>query len=274
MAYDLPWGAAHPGHLVYLLDFSDSMKDDGKIDILLDVLKMACLELFYNTRNLIRGSISIIGYNSDVATLFKGTLGELYNEYEQGGGRNYSLLDKTKSLAEGGCRPEWQTYTAKAFRWAKSDIEEWIAEQERAGKRIPAPMVIHVTDGYPYDEERTDSDAKEDALKAAQEIMNISIPDGSPLIFNIHIGDDSSREVLFPTQRPSEENQQFLYDASSIMPAWVMLASRGMPATGGNARTRIGLPVSNGCRLMALNVINRELLERLIHFGSTLTSLL
>ena len=260
MAYDLQWGSATPGHLVYLLDFSGSMENDGKIDILLDVLKKTCLELFSNPKNLSRASISIIGYNSDVATLFSGNLSELYNKFAEGGGRKYSLLDKTKSLAEGGCRPEWQTYTAKAFRWAKTDIEEWIAKQEQDGKNIPAPMVIHVTDGYPYEEERTQEIAMQDALKAAQEIMNITIPDGNPLIFNIHIGDDSSREVLFPTQRLTEENQQFLYDASSIIPDSML-----------NAKTKTGLPISSGCRLMASNVQDKGNLANLILFGSTVT---
>ena len=257
MAYDLQWGSANPGHLVYLLDLSGSMAENGKIDTLLEVLKDTCILMITDPENLTRASVSIIGYNSDVSTLFKGTLNDILKIFEKGGGLNAILLDKEKSIQEGGCRPEWQTYTAKAFRWAKNDIEEWIAAQERAGKRMPAPMIIHVTDGYPYEEERKPEVARADALKAAQEIMNISLPDGNPLIFNIHIGDDPSREVLFPTQRLAEEDQQFLYDSSSIMPD--NMVSNGISNS---------LPASHGCHLMASNVRERAKLAQLIAFGS------
>ena len=55
-----------------------------------------------------------------------------------------------------------------------SDINEWINKQP--DKRLaPAPLVIHVTDGFPYEEERSEDMARTDALRAAQEIMNLDI---------------------------------------------------------------------------------------------------
>jgi len=261
MAYELKWGSNHPGHLVYLLDLSGSMEKNGKIDYLLEAVKITADFLIEKcTRGNVvsnRFSISIIGYNTDVYTLFKGSVIELdakLNEVYSKGGEDAPLFDKTTEA-----KPQWQTYTAKAFRAVREDIREWMTTQQRNNIPMPAPMIIHVTDGYPYENERDEAKAQEDALKAAEEIKAISLSDGAPILFNIHIEDGNDPEILFPTKSPSDVRQQFLFNASSIMPD--RIASVG--------RDAYNFPTQQGCRYMASNVKDKNKLVQLITFGST-----
>ena len=264
MAYDLRWGSNHPGHLVYLLDLSGSMEKNGRIDYLLEAVKVTADFLVEKCKKgdilSNRFGISIIGYNTDVYTLFKGSVIDLDAKLEEAynrGGEDAPLFDKTTEA-----KPQWQTYTAKAFRAVGEDIREWIATQQRNNIPMPAPMIIHVTDGYPYENERDEAKAQEDALKAAEEIKAISVPDGAPILFNIHIDDGNDPEVLFPTQAPNDVRQQFLFKASSIMPD--RFASVG--------RDAFNFPTHQGCRYMASNVKDKNKLVQLIAFGSTVVA--
>ena len=257
MAERLSWGSNHPGHLVYLLDLSGSMEHNGKIDHLLEAVKATIDLLIAKDMHKNRFSVSIIGYNTDTYSLFKGTaldldrkLDEVYNN----GGENAPLFDKTKEA-----KPQWQTYTAKAFRAVKEDIQAWIREQQQGNIPMPVPIVIHVTDGYPYENERGEAEACKDAIRAADEIKQITLPDGNPIIFNIHIGDSNDPESLFPMQRPSDAGQQFLFDSSSVMPDDIVNVGRDA----------FCFPTQQGCRYMASNVREKGKLAQLITFGST-----
>jgi uncharacterized protein YegL len=262
MAEKLKWGTNHPGHLVYLLDLSESMAHKGRIDNLLDAVKttadllIAKSERDGKVQN--RFSVTIIGYNSDVNQLFKGSIVDLDNRmneiYEQGG-EDAPLFDKTKEA-----KPKWQTYTAKAFRTVKRDIDEWMAEQRSKGMDMPVPIIIHITDGFPYESERSEKEAREDALRAAEEIKQITMPDGNPILFNIHFDDSSAQENVFPSQPPTSGGQKFLFEASSTM-------SDENVATGKEA---FNLPTEKGCRWMASNVKDSAKLVQLITFGSSI----
>jgi uncharacterized protein YegL len=261
MAYELKWGSKHPGHLVYLLDLSESMSRNGKIDYLLEAVKTTSEFLIEkSTQGSVlkdRFSISIIGYNTDVYTLFKGSVTELDafldKVYDQGG-EDAPIFDKTTEAI-----PRWQTYTAKAFRAVVDDIREWMNNQQRKDMPMPAPMIIHVTDGFPYESERPQTEAREDALRAAEEIKQISLPDGNPLLFNIHIEDGNASEILFPTQAPDDAGQQFLFNSSSVMPDSFAKIGRDL----------FKFPSQQGCRYMASNVKDKVKLVQLITFGST-----
>lgn len=260
MAERLSWGSNHPGHLVYLLDLSGSMEQNGKIDHLLEAVKATSELLIAKTDGKNRFSVSIIGYNTDTYPLFKGSALELdrkLDEVYNNGGENAPLFDKNNEA-----KPQWQTYTAKAFGAVKEDIQVWIREQQQKNIPMPVPIVIHVTDGYPYENERNEADAREDALRAADEIKQISLPDGNPIIFNIHIGDSNDPESLFPMQRPNDADQQFLFDSSSVMPDDFVNIGR-------NA---FSFPTQQGCRYMASNVRDKGKLAQLITFGSTVVT--
>lgn len=245
MAYVLSWGSKHPGHLVYLLDLSQSMAKNRKIDYLLEAVKNSCdhltMKCFGGTDLKNRFSVSVLGYNTDVFTVFKGSVRELDAKLEEiyvQGGENTPLFDKTSEAM-----PRGQKCTAKAFRAVKEDIMEWINSQRRKNIPMPAPVVIHITDGRPTEEEREQTVALEDALRAAEEIKQINLPDGNPILINIHYNNETP-EILFPIQNPNDEDLQFLFDASSVMDD--ELVER--------VRENYLLPTQQGCRCMVSNV--------------------
>lgn len=261
MAYEIKWGTKHPGHLVYLLDLSESMSRNGKIDYLLDAVKTTSDFLIEKCTDGVlkdRFSLTILGYNSDVYTLFKGSVTKLNDYldsiYEQGG-ENAPMFDKTTEAI-----PRWQTYTANAFRAVRDDILEWINTQQSKNILMPVPLVLHVTDGYPYEAERSPKKAMEDALLAAEELKNISLPDGNPLLFNIHIENSNAPEILFPMQPPKDEGQLFLFNSSSVLPDRFAQIGRDV----------YKFPSQPGCRYMTSNVKDKVKLVELITFGSTI----
>lgn len=263
MADRLSWGSNHPGHLVYLLDLSGSMESNGKIDYLLKAIKDTAESLiarcYQGSELKNRFGVSIIGYNSEVRPLFKGSVVDLNNKLDEvynQGGEDAPLFDKTREA-----KPQWQTFTAMGFKAVEDDIMEWQRNQQKSNVPMPAPIIIHITDGYPYEGKGSEAESQRKALQAAESIKRISFPDGHPILFNIHIEDGNAPEMMFPSQRPNNIGQQFLYDASSVMPN--DLATIGRDAWK--------LPTQEGCRFMASNVKQTGELVKLITFGSTVT---
>lgn len=255
MAYNLGWGSNHPGHFVYLVDLSQSMNSDNKIDAVIRALGQVSEHLigqcdtFSGLKN--RFSITILGYNSDVYELFSGSIIDLDKRLAETG---EPMFDKEKEAL-----PRWQTYTAKALRAAAKDIREWIAKQNQNNVPIPVPVVIHITDGHPEEHERNDSESIKDALAAAQELKSISVPDGNTLLCNIHIdGVKSTETLLFPSIRPSDTYRQFLFDSSSTM-----------PDIFSNKANSSGFSTTTNSRLMASNVSNPRDLLKVIKFYSS-----
>lgn len=259
MAYNLAWGSNHPGHLVYLVDLSSSMAKDNKIDDVIDTIAQVSEYLIgmCEDRNDIKNrfSITILGYNSEVIPLFKGSVIELDKKLEETNG--HPLFDKEQEA-----KPQWQTYTAMGFRAAAEDIRQWINQQQSNNIQIPAPIVIHITDGYPYEHERDEDAARQDALKAAEEVKNISVPDGQTLLFNIHIDKGDGVNLTFPNSRPDDIRRQFLYDASSVMTGLFVTRAKGFE-----------LPAKDGARFMVSNEKDPHALAKLVAFGSSMTSL-
>lgn len=260
MAYSLAWGSDHPGHLVYIVDLSQSMSRNDKIDNVIFVLGevseylIGMCESFHSVKN--RFSITILGYNTDIYELFSGSVLDLNKRLDDLGDK--PMFDKSKEAA-----PRWQTYTAKAFRAAAKDIREWISEQNRSNVPTPVPIVIHITDGHPEENERGETEAVKDALQAAQDLKSISVADGSTLLFNIHIDGVKTTEALrFPDSRPTTDaRRQFLFDASSTMPD--VFSERA---------NSFGFTTTRGSRFMVSNESNPHVLARLVAFGSSASS--
>jgi len=255
MAYNLPWGSNHPGHLVYLLDLSMSMSSD-MMDRLIRVIEnvseklIAMSEDFGEVKN--RFSIRIFGYNKKVKTLFEGSVLELDEKMEATVGKGNPLFDKNAEA-----KAEELTYTADAFQAALDDVRLWIARQQRAGVPIPAPVVIHVTDGHPIEYEIPNSEAMAKALRVAEQLKAVSVPDGNVLVFNIHIDPNPNSQALrFPVTAPADEARRFLYNASSQMPSVFVERGRQFGAV-------------DGCRFMVANEGDENALARLIAFGSS-----
>lgn len=264
MAYNLKWSPNHPGHIVYLIDYSESMgwKENKRINKLLDVLSVVCDRLIAN--DSMSGpldnsaTVSMIGYNSDVFKLFSGDFVEL-NQYLD----THSPLFNDNPKA----KPQWQTYMADAFDAARRDIEQWIEKQRQSGKPIPAPIVINITDGIPEEDDNDPNHIKAmaRARTAAQKLMEISVPDGNVLLFNIHIMEGAD-PLVFPSFRPSNNShpeQQFLFDISSQLNEDQIACARGKQID----------EAQNGSRFMATSLSDYNKLLRLIEFGSTVSQL-
>lgn len=226
MAYELRWGSDKPGHIVFLIDLSGSMTN--KIDYVIDAVHRTCKSISARSMKGIkpseRVSVSIYGYNYHIVNLFKPytsaqELSDILARVKEA-----RKTDKNAALFDinGEAKPEYQTRMQLAFETATADIEEWIRKQENelGADNVPAPIVINITDGYPYEgDSNKQKDYFSNTLTAAKKLMSIKTNDGNVRVFNIHHDPDSKTATLrFPQSRPvSDEVMQFLFDASSPM---------------------------------------------------------
>lgn len=271
-SYTLDWGTNHPGHIVYLIDFSGSMNNDYKIKMventfneLSKYLISACSDDDDNDDGELkvkdRLSIKIIGYNNDIHVLFDGSIKELNTILKSQSSSSIPIFEKLGHKVD----PRGKTYTEKAFKAAKEDIENWIKLQREKRKSQPAPVVIHITDGYPEevdpnypDEDLPENETIAKALRAAEEIKNIKVRDGNALLFNIHItGNKNAKPLTFPTMSPDDTRRKFLFEASSIVPMSYRL------------RAPKDLVLEPNSRFMASNESDESKIIRLIQFGSS-----
>lgn len=224
MAYELAWGSANPGHIVYLLDLSGSMKRELNGQRLVDVVMTAIYQnlsdlVALNTKGDVifeRFTCTVIGYNSDVVKLIDNASVNKTFDYVLDAEANGMMFDTNSG---GIAEPRWQTYMADAFAMAADDVKAWIVKQKAKGLAMPAPVVINITDGFPEEKGLTREQAVEKALKAAGELKRISTPDGDLLLYNIHITPDKAASTLaLPNAEPKSTDMKFLYEASSVIP--------------------------------------------------------
>lgn len=262
--YRLRWNSCQPGHLVFLIDLSRSMiremNNKRLVDVMMDVLN----SLFDSLNGEIcqgedvedRFSVTVLGYNSDVKVLLKANNGEEFNTFFQNVSKNKRLFDTGKG---GIAEPNWQTFMADAFDEAKKDIEEWIARQSKGGKKMPAPVVINITDGEPNEGGNVDAIGK--ALRAAENLKNISTEDGNVLLFNIHFTPNGGeKKIVFPVVKPVDKKASFLYTASSIIPNTLIGAAK---------ETWPDYEISEASRAMISNENNVDSLLKFISWGSS-----
>jgi len=107
MEYQLGWTENHPGHIVFLLDLSDSMAENEKIDYLItaahnaikDLIQQSAPSGIYIEDNM---TLTIIGYNNEVETIVDNkTLSQLLPMLSK-----KCLLDKKTNAI-----PRGQTFT-------------------------------------------------------------------------------------------------------------------------------------------------------------------
>lgn len=98
-----------------------------------------------------------------------------------------------------------------AIHKAEEVLNNWIIKHNQA---YP-PVVINITDGA-----QTDGDDDE-LLSAAKSLKTLHTEDGHVLFFNIHLGNDGSQSICFPSRRseiPDDKYAQLLFDISSDLP--------------------------------------------------------
>lgn len=219
--YDLCWNLSHPGHIVFLIDLSESMSKKQKIEFLMDTLKDTLELLLAHAEARERVEVSIYGYNSQIVEIWKNKkvseMIQIFCEAEEKGNKLFYL------------RPEHITCMRLAFERAKLDIEEWLSIQKMKGYlNTPSPVVINITDGFPNEGPNfNQNNVYADTLKAAKDIMSITTSDGNVRMFNIHFDPQSEEPTLrFPANEPNSKNLQFLYNASSVMTSQMVSAAR------------------------------------------------
>ena len=275
MAYNVMWGTNHRGYLVYLIDLSLSMGErmsqegNSKIDDVIETIKEVSEFLIGKCEDVVnmngeevtiikdRFDITILGYNKEVNLLFNGSVLQLDKLLEKKYKTQSPIFDKTN---KNEVLPRDLTYTAKGFRTVSNYVQDWICNPDRGSKPIPVPIVIHLTDGYPMEYERSDNEAKSDALNAANELKRISVQDGNVLLFNIHIGQGKDDTLVFPSERPKDSNRQFLFDASSEMSDIFIRRAQNQ-----------GFNAQKGSRFMVSNQTDKVALAQLIAFGSSIS---
>ena len=256
MAYKQLWGAPSPGHIVYLIDLSGSMAD--KIDYTLSVMNSVLRTLVglcaKGNEVSPRLSCTVIGYNSEAKVIWDDMpIKEIARKVIAFKKSGTPIFNK-----ENDFKPQGQTYMRLAFDEAKKDIEKWIDKQKKAKLKIPAPIVINITDGYPYEgKEKTWDEVSRETLNSAQALMNISTPDGCVRLFNIHHDPSATNPtMIFPSQCPSHPAEKFLFEASSVMDEDTLTSATALF----NAKI--------GARCMVSNEKDPSDLLSLIEFGS------
>lgn len=161
----------------------------------------------------------------------------------------------------------WGTPMASAFQLASALVNEWVSRSKetldedgnpvtRDDSLDPVPLIINISDGEPTDNEA-------DVRKYAKEIMEIACPDGSPLIFNIHLSANGGhQEICMPKDDSvlpdSDKMSKLLFDISSSLPDSMVKAANesGFP----NAEA--------GVKTFMSNVTEVEKFIRFLNFGT------
>lgn len=169
----------HPATLIYLVDISGSMRapmpgGGTRIDVAKDAIQVAYAQMI--SRSLRQGKIhpryriGMIAYTTELYDVYGGII----------------TIDKLKEEGVPPITPQKSTDMAKAFRYAykiiQEDLKTW---PKKWMENCPPPMIINITD-CEYGEETPDP------VEFAQNIQQITVPDGNVLVENIFITDQIS----------------------------------------------------------------------------------
>lgn len=262
MAYQLPWGSNHPGLIVYLIDLSGSMQYKDKIKKVskiiwnvMDTMVAPCQDMGKYKE---RFHVEVVGYNQYTTQIFSGGVNQVIERLDNTDDTQMFFDTEKEGKAQG------LTHMAMAFDKASEIIKNWIKKQSAADKPIPAPIVLNITDGFPEETGLNEEEARAKALKAANELQSITVPDGHVLLFNIHIDGEMGKDpgLMFPTSRPQDNRRGFLYDSSPVMENIFVERAK-----------RAGLNASQGSRLLVSNISDTSVLSKIVLFGSIVSML-
>lgn len=233
--YTVQWSAKTPGLLVILIDQSHSMgekypENGCKAEFAAAVINRLISDLIEAAANGLmpkdKARIVIIGYGGKGGDSVEVLRDDMLSGYAS----NPICVTKVLQKVPDGDRglveiekyvPEYLkgvsrgcTAMGGAYHMAFDYVSEYITEHPN----WPAPILINVNDGRPWTYEREHKEV--DYAKAeAQRIMNLVTADGSPLIFNAHIGNGSLQSICpGPETKLRGRQADFLFDTSSEIP--------------------------------------------------------
>ncbi len=271
---EMQWSSATPGLLIILVDQSGSMMNeycDGdsrtvfSAKVINRVINTIIKKNFNKDKPKNRCFISVIGYGYEVKELCSGFLEDLYNNPIRIEKKTQKISDGNGGLVDVSVnQPIWVepinedrwTNMRDGFKMAKQLVEDWISDKPEC----PAPVIINISDGMPYYDNKEASVCIQETEDVAKQIMNISNSDGNVLIFNAEIG-DGGHTIFTPSTEAEVEAggqpAQFLYEISSVIPEGYK-----------NAAQKNELSIKEGSRCCIFNADAVELIK-LIDFGSS-----
>lgn len=267
---EMQWSSATPGLLVIMVDQSGSMTLDYEGGETRSEFASKAVNRVINTliqKNFDgkapkdRCYVAVIGYDAEVKVLASGFLKEL-----ESSPKRIANVTKKVSNGEGGVievdtkMPIWIepiyedscTNMMGAFAVVNDLVANWIKDKPN----YPAPVVINISDGLPYDG-REIEECMHETINIVNKLKEQSTSDGKVQIFNAMIGEGN--KVVFPksTTELYSVEAQFLYEISTEIPE----AYKG-------AAEKNELKFELGARGAIYNA-DAEHLIKLIDFGSS-----
>ncbi len=228
------WSSATPGYLIFLVDQSGSMAQpftsgQTKASYTALVINRTINDLIFansaGDKIKDRVFVSIIGYGGSGGNSVDDIRSDYLSEYAENPKRLEKLKKKVPDGAGGLVEIEEElpvfvepvanglTPMGEALKFAKELIEAWMSKKPDN----PAPVIINISDGLPYEGGTSAEPSK--TISIGQEIMQLTTSDGSPLIFNVHIG-DGAKEAGFEENEAQldTEEAKLLFQISSRVP--------------------------------------------------------
>lgn len=267
---EMQWSSATPGLLVIMVDQSGSMtldyeggdtRSEFAAKAVNRVINTLIQKNFDGKAPKDRCYVAVIGYDAEVKVLASGFLKEL-----ESSPKRIANVTKKVSNGEGGVievdtkMPIWIepiyedscTNMMGAFAVVNDLVANWIKDKPN----YPAPVVINISDGLPYDG-REIEECMYETINIVNKLKEQSTSDGKVQIFNAMIGEGN--KVVFPksTTELDSVEAQFLYEISTEIPE----AYKG-------AAEKNELKFEIGARGAIYNA-DAEHLIKLIDFGSS-----
>jgi hypothetical protein len=259
--YDKTVSRKEPGCIVFLLDRSDSMKQqwggsnvtlaEGAASALNKILLELCIRSTKEVGGAVRHyfDIGIFGYGACPIAQTEGVESAL-----SGSLTGHSLVPLTvladnpiavreaSSIDAGGKVPVWvepvhgyRTPMCEAIAVAGAHVFDWVGQHPTS---FP-PIVINITDGLVTDSPHDGADLDE----WAKRLTTIETNDGASLLLNIFLSPDPGNSVLFPVSSAGlPDPGPALFSISSTLPQPLV----------NNARAA-QVPVEPGARALGFN---------------------
>ena len=286
--YENSFTRANPGLVIFMIDQSASMSQIGyegrplaetAADIMNSMIDELTLKFMLGERVRECAHVVIIGYGGtedsmEAELLYCCSIAQLF-AYDTIPVKRFVVMIPDGT---GGTIPidyeikQYVTPTSvgvgqmsNAFQLASRLVKEWLTRAKetysitRDDSCDPIPLIINISDGDLVD-------CEADVLKYANEIMDITIPDGNPLIANILMPAYKSGSILLPTvdELDDLQVQKIIKDVSSNLPNELVCIfnANGFEAASKESKLVLVNPSNKDARNLVLSLITRWLVFR------------